>query len=249
MLKKAIKSVARTLGYDFVRYNKFPLDFESRHIEIIDRVSPYTLTSLERIYSLIESVRYVLQNNIKGDFVECGVYKGGSMMAIALALIAEDVRDRELYLFDTFEGMPAPDERDIDLLGKSAMEEFSKRKISDVSSTWVNASVEEVKQAMALTGYPMERIHFVKGLVENTIPEQAPESIAVMRLDTDWYKSTIHELEYLYPRLSPKGILIVDDYGHFKGAREATDEYFYKNKMMPFLHRIDYTGRLIVNEV
>jgi hypothetical protein len=253
MIKKAIRSVVRKLGYDFVRYDKdrqhsFPADFERRHIEIIERVSPYTITSCERIYALIESVRYVLQNDIKGELLECGVYKGGSMMAIALTLMAEGVKDRELYLFDTFEGMPEPDERDIDLWGKPALEEFSKSKISDVSSTLTNASLEDVKLAMALTGYPMERIHFVKGLVENTIPEKAPEAIALLRLDTDWYQSTIHELIHLYPRLSPKGIVIVDDYGHFKGAREAVDEYFHKNKMVPFLHRIDYTGRLIIKK-
>lgn len=253
MIKKAIRSVVRNLGYDFVRYDKnrqysFPADFERRHIEIIERVSPYTITSYERIYTLIESVRYVLQNDIKGALLECGVYKGGSMMAIALTLIAESVTDKDLYLFDTFEGMPAPTERDIDLCGKPASEDFSKRKISNVSSTWVNASLENVKQAMALTGYPMERIHFVKGLVENTIPEKAPETIALLRLDTDWYQSTMHELIHLYPRLSPKGIVIVDDYGHFKGARGAVDEYFHKNKMVPFLHRIDYTGRLIIKE-
>jgi len=94
----------------------------------------------------------------------------------------------------------------------------------------------------------MEKIHFVKGLVENTIPEKAPETIALLRLDTDWYQSTIHELTHLYPRLSPKGILIVDDYGHFKGARKAVDEYFHQTKMLPFLHRIDYTGRLIIKD-
>ena len=251
MIKKAIRSLVRKLGYDFVRYDKdrrhnFPADFESRHIEIIERVIPYTITSHERIYALIESVRYVLRNDTKGDFLECGVYKGGSMMTIALTLISEGVRDRDLYLFDTFEGMPVPGERDIDLLGKPALDTFSKSKISDVSSTWTNAPLDDVKQAMALTGYPVERIHFVKGLVENTIPEKAPEAIALLRLDTDWYQSTIHELINLYPRLSPKGVVLIDDYGHFKGAREAVDEYCQKNKIAPFLHRIDYTGRLII---
>ncbi|RPH51033.1 MAG: macrocin O-methyltransferase [Desulfobacteraceae bacterium] len=252
MIKKAIRSVLRKLGYDIVKYNdnkikkSFPPDFERRHIEIIERVRPYTITSLERIYVLIESVQYILRNDIKGDFLECGVYKGGSMMTIALTLMAEGVRDRELYFFDTFEAIPAPDERDIDLWGTPALERFPKDKNSDVNSICDTASLASVKQAMVLTGYPMERIHFIKGLVENTIPEKAPESIALLRLDTDWYQSTIHELTHLYPNVTPKGIIIVDDYGHYKGAREAVDEYFQKNKMMPFLHRIDYTGRLII---
>jgi O-methyltransferase len=247
MVKKVIKSVIRKFGYDVVPYC-LPADFETRHREIIAKVSPYTVTSHERVHALVESVRYILQNDVKGDFVECGVYKGGSMMAVALTLMAQGVNDRELYLFDTFEGMPAPEDRDIDVHGKPALEVFSKKKISDVSSTWVNAALEDVKQAMASTGYPMQRMHFVKGLVENTIPAQAPESIALLRLDTDWYRSTIHELTHLYPRLSPKGVIIVDDYGHFKGAREAVDEFFRKRKLTPFLHRVDYAGRLIIKE-
>jgi len=249
MIKKIILSVFRKFGYDIIRYyNGKPPDFEQRHIEIIEKVSPYTITSHESIYALIESVRYILRNDINGDFLECGVYKGGSMMTVALTLMAEGVKDRELYLFDTFAGMPKPDERDIDLHGRSALEEYYRRKIFDGNSTWVNSSLDSVKQAMDSTGYPMERIHFVKGLVENTIPDKASEKIALLRLDTDWYKSTIHELTHLYPRLSPKGIVIVDDYGYFKGAREAVDEYFYKNKMAPLLHRIDYSVRLIIKD-
>lgn len=249
MIKNIVKSFFNKLGYNLLRShnaNALPPDFEKLHIEIIRKVTPYTLTSPERLYSLIEAVRYIFQNDIEGDFVECGVYKGGSMMAIALTLLAEGVKDRELHLFDTFEGMPEPNEKDVDLWGNPAIKEFSKKKISAVSSTWINASLESVKQAMVLTGYPMERVHLVKGLVENTIPDKAPQKISLLRLDTDWYQSTIHELIHLYPRLSPKGIVILDDYGHFKGAREAVDEYFHKNKMAPFLHRIDYSGRLII---
>lgn len=217
-------------------------------MEIIERVKPYTVTSNVRLHALIESIRFILLNGVKGDFVECGVYKGGSMMAVALTLLAEGANDRELYLFDTFEGMPKPSEKDIDLRGNPAIKKFSQTRLSDVSSTWMNASLEGVKEVMTLSKYPMERIHFVKGLVEDTIPKNAPQSIALLRLDTDWHQSTKHELIHLYPRVSPKGIIIVDDYGHFRGAREAVDEFFLENKMLPFLHRIDYTGRLIVKE-
>ena len=253
MIKKAFKSVIRKLGYDVVRYTMnrqygCPPDFEKRHIEIIERVKPYTITSNERLHALIESIRFILLNGIKGDFVECGVYKGGSMMAVALTLLAESANDRELYLFDTFEGMPKPGEKDIDLRGNPAIKKFSQTRLSDMSSTWLNASLEDVKEVMTLSKYPMERIHFVKGLVEDTIHKNAPKSIALLRLDTDWYQSTKHELIHLYPRVSPKGIIIVDDYGHFKGQREAVDEFFLENNMSPFLHRIDYTGRLIVKE-
>ena len=253
MIKKVIIYVIQKLGYDIIYYrdkeNNFPLDFESRHIEIIKKVAPYTLTGPVRIHALIESVQYILRNDIKGDFLECGVYKAGSMMTIALTLMKEGVRDRELYLFDTFDMVPAAGEKDENIHGIPASIRFSKISDSSVNSNVPTASLEEAKQAMALTGYPMDKIHFIKGLVENTIPEKAPKSIALLRLDTDWYQSTIHEMNNLYPKVTPKGILIVDDYGYYKGSREAVDEFFQKNKLMPLLHRIDFSGRLIIKEV
>lgn len=142
--------------------------------------------------------------------------------------------------------MSLPEERDVDLWGRPAMDEFSKNRISDASSTWANASLGEVKQAMASTGHPMEKVDFVKGLVENSLPDGAPDAIALLQLDTDWYQSTMHELVHLYPRLSSQSVLIVDDYGHFKGAREAVDEYFHTNKLATFLYRVDYTAKLIL---
>jgi O-methyltransferase len=98
---------------------------------------------------------------------------------------------------------------------------------------------------MQSTGYPSDRVHYVKGLVEATVPQQAPDEIAILRLDTDWYESTKHELEHLWPRVRPGGVLIVDDYGHFEGARRAVDEFFGPGV---FLHRIDYTGRLVLKQ-
>ena len=243
-IKGAIHAALRRLGYDLVIFNN--ADSERRYIDIFERVRPFTISSYERIYALVDSTRYVLQNNISGAFVECGVYKGGGMMAIALALMAEGVIDRDLYLFDTFEGMPAPEARDVDFWGTPASKTFSRTKISDVSSTWYNCSSEDVARAMASTGYPRERIHLVKGLAEQTIPDRAPESIAFVRLDTDWHQSTMHELVHLFPRVSPKGVIIIDDYGHFSGAREAVHEFFGSRKMSPFLHRLDYTARLII---
>ena len=83
-------------------------------------------------------------------------------------------------------------------------------------------------------------------MVEETIPDGAPEQIALCRLDTDWYESTIHEMEHLYPRMTPGGVLLIDDYGHFMGCKRAVDEYIEKNQRALLLNRIDFTGRLIV---
>jgi hypothetical protein len=111
---------------------------------------------------------------------------------------------------------------------------------------WCYASIEDVRQNILSTGYPEEKIYLVKGKVEHTIPKILPEKLSLLRLDTDWYESTKHELIHLCPQLSPEGILIIDDYGHWQGARKAVDEYFAEQNRKIYLHRIDYTGRIAV---
>ncbi len=108
------------------------------------------------------------------------------------------------------------------------------------------SGIEAVRSALLTSDYPEDRLHFVQGPVEETLPDAAPPELALLRLDTDWYESTLHELEHLYPRLAPGGILIIDDYGHWEGCRRAVEEYFARNPPMPLLQRIDYTGRLAV---
>jgi hypothetical protein len=83
-------------------------------------------------------------------------------------------------------------------------------------------------------------------MVEKTLPSHAPAQIALLRLDTDWYASTRWELEHLFPRLSRNGVLIIDDYGHFKGARQAVDEHINLHKLPLLLNRIDYSGRIAI---
>jgi O-methyltransferase len=126
------------------------------------------------------------------------------------------------------------------------LSEWNKRRRS--GSSWMEASIEDVKQNMLSTGYPTEQLHFIKGDVQETIPATVPDRIALLRLDTDWYASTLHELQHLYPLLVPGGVLIIDDYGHFDGARQAVDEYFAEQGTPILLHRLDYTGRMIVKQ-
>jgi len=168
------------------------------------------------------------------------------MMAAALTLQSLDVRDRDLYLFDTFEGMPKPQDVDINLYGNSAKSIFAEHQTGADSSDFCWASLSDVQAAMASTGYAEAKIHFHKGKVEVTIPSAAPDVIALLRLDTDWYESTRHELEHLYPRLARGGILIIDDYGDWQGSRKATDEYIEKHAPSLFLSRIDHTGRIAI---
>ncbi|MGH9689295.1 MAG: TylF/MycF/NovP-related O-methyltransferase [Candidatus Acidiferrales bacterium] len=245
MIKAAIHKSFRLLGFDLVRYrdskNRFPPDFREDEISIMRDVLPWTLTTPERLYALIQAVRYVTSNQIPGAMVECGVWKGGSMAAVARTLLGKGDVKRELYLFDTFEGMSAPTSKDIEYSGKTAAELIA----SDPGHLCI-APLDTVRAVMHGTGYPSERVHFIQGKVEDTIPSAAPETISLLRLDTDWYESTKHELIHLYPRLSRNGVIIIDDYGHWEGARRACDEYFPERGAPVFLSRIDYTGRIAV---
>lgn len=248
-IKRTIKGIIHKLGFDIVRYSsdrvqKFPPDFDRETIDIIRKVTPFTQTSAERIFSLCEAVRYIVKNEVSGAIVECGVWKGGCIMAIAQVLINLDELNREIYLFDTFAGMTSPGSVDIDMRGNSATELLMKTSKSDSTSAWCYASLETVKAAVFGISYSRDKIHFVQGSVEETIPDNAPDQIALLRLDTDWYESTKHELKHLFPRISSGGVLIIDDYGHWQGARQAVDEYIQERKIKILLNRVDYTGRI-----
>lgn len=213
---------------------------------ILERVAPRTMTGAPKVWSLIEATRYVVRQQIPGDVVECGVWRGGSMQAVALTLLSLGESSRELHLFDTFEGMPPPSEEDTRTLdGEKVTAEQMLATSDKDSKLWAVAGLEDVKEGMAETGYPAEKVHFHPGLVEDTTPAEAPEQIAILRLDTDWYASTKHELEHLYERLSPGGILVIDDYGDWEGARKAVDEFLDKTGEALFLCPMG-TGRIAI---
>jgi O-methyltransferase len=243
MIKDAIHRSFRVFGLDLVRYrdykNEVPPDFREDETAIVRSVRPWTMTTPERVYALIHAVRYVTANRIPGAMVECGVWKGGSMAAVAKTLIAAGDLQRELYLFDTFQGLPAPTSSDIDYSGKKAAEVIA----ADPAYLCV-APLDMVRTVMNGTEYPAECIHYVQGRVEETIPAEAPECISLLRLDTDWYESTKHELTHLFPRLSRNGVIIIDDYGHWAGSRQACDEYFSEQRVPILLNRIDFSGRM-----
>lgn len=223
-------------------------DMEKDFLDLYEQCRPYTMTSIERMYSLYKSVEYICSHNIPGDFVECGVWKGGSSMMMALAAQKWNQTHRQLYLYDTYEGMSEPTENDVEALeGQSAqklLDETQDQKEDHIM--WCYSGLDEVKKNLASTGYPADKIHYVQGKVEDTIPATLPEKICILRLDTDWYESTYHELTHLYPLLSSKGALIIDDYGHWVGAKKAVDQYFQEQQTPYFLHRIDYSGRMLI---
>lgn len=214
-------------------------------MELYEACRPYTVTSAERMYALYRATRWIARRRLPGAVVECGVLRGGSMMLTALQLQREDEDDRGLWLYDTFTGMEEPGPEDESVFGLRPRHRWRRRQEED-HNRWGYAPLDEVRSNMESTGYPPDRVRYVRGRVQETLPEHRPERVALLRLDTDWYESTRHELEHLYPRLVPGGILIVDDYGHWKGARRAVDEYLSELEAPPFLHRIDYTGRMAV---
>lgn len=253
MLRRLARGLTGKLGYEVRRRPvgpttaNDPVEASFEDERIWASVQPFTMASRLRTLALISSVRYVVENGVLGDLVECGVWRGGQSMAMALTLKSMDIKDRGIWLYDTFEGMSQPSLQDIEASsGIPASRRLSERnrKVADAYRCY--ASLEDVKANLATTEYPIDRLKLVRGQVEDSLREDAPEKLALLRLDTDWYSSTRHELEILYPRLSIGGVCLIDDYGHWEGARRAVDEYFVKNPPRPLLCRVDYTARILV---
>ncbi|MBE2240722.1 MAG: class I SAM-dependent methyltransferase [Caldilineaceae bacterium] len=250
-MKKLIRTAINALGYDLIRHQEsskdsYAVDISADDRDILNRVAAYTMTGIERQITLVQAVRYLVRSGVQGCFVECGVWKGGSSMACAFTLLQEGDTSRHLYLFDTFEGMTPPQEVDRTFDGQDAARllEKDRRRTGPI---WCLADIDEVQANMAATQYPQQNVHCVKGPVEDTLPAHLPSApIALLRLDTDWYESTRHELIHLFPLLCKGGVLIVDDYGQWAGAKRAVDEYLAELPMRYFLQRIDYTGRLLI---
>lgn len=215
---------------------------------IVDEVRQYTMVSTERLLANMDAVRYAVQREVPGALVECGVWRGGSVLAMIRTLQLLGVEDRDVYLYDTFEGMTEPGELDTSPFEPPARATWDATPTGSTPWRWAfDAAVYDVDLVQALltaTGYPPERLHVVQGPVEQTLPGTAPDKVAVLRLDTDWYESTWHELVHLYPRIAPGGVLIVDDFGHWDGARRAVEEYFTTQAPTILLTRTDYTGRI-----
>ena len=232
----------------------FPVEFDEWDKELIDMVlqRELTMVSPERSFATLSACKYAVLANIDGDFVECGVWRGGNAL-IAAAVFKRYKSNRKVWLFDTFEGFTNLSLNKTDartLTGERLTEEivtFYNKKLYDPNSC--GNSLDDVKQTFAENDLFDESIQFIKGDVMETLHGQKiPKSISVLRLDTDLYESTKKEMDVLYPRLSKGGVLIVDDYGHVDGARTAVDEYFQGIKEHPLMHYIDYTGRMIIKQ-
>jgi predicted O-methyltransferase YrrM len=199
-----------------------------------ETVKPFTWLSQERIFNNIQCINEVVEKNIPGDILEIGVYKGGSIMSMLMAL-NNNGEKRHVHLYDTFEGMTAATEHDVAANGGIHYDDA----VKIIPEYACIASLDMVKSNVAKIRYSPDYIHYHVGDIIKTI--EFPKSIAMLRLDTDFYDSTKFELDNFYPLVSSGGIVIIDDYGHWKGSRKATDE-FLADKPNIILHKIDYTG-------
>jgi O-methyltransferase len=243
MWKDVVEAGFAKFGYSVRRIRKaeaYP-DMDPPFWEVMESCRNYTMTSVERVYAIYKSIEYLTRYEIDGDIAECGVWRGGSAMACALSLMHFGDQDRKIYLYDTYEGMSQASAKDVSFEGQTGDDVIAGR-----DGERLIVSLDAVQENLYSTGYPRENLVFVQGKVEDTIPGTAPDRLALLRLDTDWYESTKHELEHLFPRLVSNGILIIDDYGYWRGAREAVDEYFRTVESPVLLDRIDHTGRLAV---
>ena len=220
-----------------------PQDYDDAAKATIRAVRPRTMTAPEKLNALILATRYVARHDIPGDIVECGVWRGGSMQAAARTLIEAGDTDRHLHLYDTFEGMPPPTDRDRRHDGRSAADLLATH--GRDAGVWAVATLDDVREGLRETGYPQDNIHYHPGRVEDTVPAVMPDRISILRLDTDWYESTWHELRHLYSRLSPGGVLLIDDYGWWDGARQAVDEWLAETGTPLLLLRMA-SGRIAV---
>ncbi len=223
-------------------------DIDPLEWAIITEVSGQVCQSPEAIAQLSRAVKYLAENDISGDFVECGVFKGASIICMIRTLQHYiGAKPRDIWLYDTFEGMPKPEA--IDKFHSCEEGEdlarWERERVGN-GSTWVRGPLELVHANLKRTGYPEDRLKYIKGMVESTIPTYMPWDIALLRLDTDFYSSTKHELENLYPRVVSGGVVIIDDYGAFRGAQQATDEYIRDSGLKVLLSRIDEHVRMFV---
>ena len=250
MIKKMIKKIFDYFNFELkTKHNLNSLTFGSLDLAKFENL--YQICekeslniSKDRFLTLYQSISYVLNNDIKGDFVECGIFKGGSAMMMAFLLTDKlySHKNKKIWMYDTFEGMANPSLYDENIDNQNAILELNNiQKKENANDIWAYSTLSYVKKNLEKTKINENKLVYIKGLVEETLHKKKPESIALLRLDTDFYQSTKIELEKLYPLLSKGGILIVDDYGHWKGCKKAVDEYFL-NKKNIFFQQIDYSG-------
>ena len=249
-IKILIKKILNYYGLQIINKNQSIAELSNKDKVLLDLVSKYSMSPKIRIFSLLQSLRYVKEKKIEGDFVECGVWRGGNLMLFKKFLDNEyKEKNINIYAYDTFDGMTKPEEIDYDLNTKKIAKDILKIDTQKKSNMWGVCNLKDVKNNLLKNCSNIDNFKFIEGKVEETLnkKENLPEKISILRLDTDWYKSTKKELNTLYEKVSPGGVIIIDDYGHWSGSKKAVDEFF-KNKFV-WMHYIDYACRLIIKDI
>lgn len=216
------------------------LDIPQWKKDIIYEATPASCTHLPALLHLADTVEYLVENDIPGDFVECGVYMGGSCMVIA-GVLKHLGSNRRLLMYDTFDGVPMPNSNELTLEGNSLQEWYKNNKIDEEgNSSWCYCSFEDVFDNMDTVGYNGD-IEYIKGDVLETIPNNYSRQIALLRIDVDLDEPTRHVLDHLYKLIPNNGSLILDDYGHFPKVKETVDSFLQEDKNK--LEEITYTVR------
>ena len=181
----------------------FPVEVSVEERKILETSKAFSMTSYERLWATMCATKYIVRNDIPGALVECGVWRGGNAIAVAMTLNALGSTNRPIFLFDTFEGMSKPSYKDIDHSGVPAQVSLENSTKNDRDHNWCVASLEDVQQNLKIANYPLENLHLIKGDVALTLKKESnlPGSISLLRLDTDWYDSTKIEMEILFPKI------------------------------------------------
>ena len=222
-------------------------DLEDAACEAIPQVIGATQLSYERLVTLYQQVAYLERNRLPGALVECGVWRGGAAAIMALANLAEGSERRMLHLFDSFQGMPEPN---LAYDGEQALRWAGRRGDGSLVSTGVNVAHPEEVRSLIIDriGYPTSSVVIHQGWFQDTLPVARSQigPIALLRVDGDWYESTLVVLDHLFELVIPRGVVVIDDYGAFEGCRRATDEFLARHAPHAYLHHIDYTGRYFI---
>jgi len=251
IISKLINAPLGLFGLELIRklssLSQMPVEANEFERELIIECGKYSMTGNVRMWGLIQSMKHISNNKIKGAFVECGVWRGGNL-ALMSRFCNYHKLEKSIFGYDTFDGMSEATSEDIDYNGNYASEAMSNsQKNENIRNIHAFAGLQQVEKNLKTLNCA-DGIRLIKGKVEESlrVPDNLPSEISILRLDTDWYESTKIELEVLFPRLVKGGILIIDDYGHFKGAQKAVDDYFRNQKI--WLHYVDYTCRLMIKQ-
>ena len=191
-----------------------------------------TMIGRERLNNLQQCIATVLAENVPGDLMECGVWRGGSTIFMRAMLKAYGDAARQVWVADSFQGLPPPDETSFKADAGATFHQYEQLAVS----------LEQVKANFARYGMLDERVRFLKGFFKDSLPTAPVAQLAVLRADGDMYESTIQILDALYPKLSVGGFCIVDDYGAVPACREATEDYRQRHGITEPIQVVDWTG-------